>query len=252
MPDPQPCPAGYRGYPCFRPDSLPIILLIGDERFCECYLPDGATYGNCVNSKHCGSITNLSSFPIVSAAVNAIGGKVVGIQGTTGTGAAQLTTDFETLAIETGTVDPNGQPYVFQGADANAAQAIADGIRELTSTLPLDMSAVMVDDDTDGVDTVTAFLDYLEAHHPGTTECVDWQDLEDSNSDGHMDKYLDVPAGTPVCWKIHVKENQTVQPTQDIQIFKAFVELWGDDVTLLDTRTVYFVVPPELSGPVID
>ena len=29
-----------------------VILLIGDEEFRECYLPDGASLGDCVNSKH--------------------------------------------------------------------------------------------------------------------------------------------------------------------------------------------------------
>ena len=57
---------------------------------------------------------------------------------------------------------------------------------------------------------------------------------------------------TALCWKIHVKSNTIVPATGQIQIYRAEVHLWGNAVTLLDTRTVWFVVPPELSGPIID
>jgi len=248
VPEPASCPYGYRGYPCFRPDSLPIILLIGDEEFKECYLPDGASLGDCVASKH--PRMTPRDFPIVSGAVNDLGAKIIGIQGAGGGG--ELRTDFETLCEQTGSVDANGNPYVFDGADANAGQAIADGIRELTSSLPLDMAPEMVDDDTDPVDTLTAFLDHLESFTPGTADCIQWPDLEDADQDGYDEKFIQVTAGLPVCWKIHVKQNTSVPATSDIQIYRAELHLWGNGVTLLDTRTVWFVVPPDVSGPVID
>jgi Bacterial TSP3 repeat len=248
VPEPTTCPYGYRGYPCFRPDSLPIVLLIGDELFRECYLPDGVAQGNCVNAKSTAMAT--PDFPITAAAVNDIGAKIIGIQGAGG--GATLTADMETLCEQTGSVDVNGVPYVFQGADANAGQAIADGIRELTSSLPLDMSAIFTDDDTDAVDTEAAFVDYLETHTPGTPECIDWPDLLDTDSDGRMDEFLAVNAGLPVCWKIHIKENTSVPANGAIQIFRAELHLWGNGVTLLDTRNVWFVVPPDISGPVIN
>ena len=67
-----------------------------------------------------------------------------------------------------------------------------------------------------------------------------------------LDTYIAVPAGMPVCWTIHVKSNLTVEPTKEVQIYKAFIHLWGNGVTLLDTRTIYFVVPPDVSGTVVD
>lgn len=247
--DPPACPAGQRGTPCFRPDSLPIVLLIGDEPFRECYLPDYPGQGDCVSAKST-QAPNPPSFPVVAGAVQAIGGKVVGIVGQTSNN--QVRTDMEALAQDTGSVDGNGNPYVFDGADANAGQAIADGIRELTASLPLDMSPTMEDDPSDAVDTAAAFLDYLDSYTPGTAECVAWPNLRDGDSDGHDEEFLQVPAGTPVCWMIHVKQNTTVAPTQEIQIFRAELHLWGNGVTLLDTRTVWFVVPPDVSGPVVD
>jgi hypothetical protein len=37
-------------------------------------------------------------------------------------------------------------------------------------------------------------------------------------------------------------------PTADPQLFRAEVDVLGDGVTVLDTRTVYFLVPPAYAG----
>jgi hypothetical protein len=243
--EPAACPAGYRGYPCFRPDSLPIILLIGDEPFSQCYLPDGGGAHNCDSST---KVTMTPrQFPIVAGAVNALGAKIIGVKGS-GT-AAELQTDMEELGKQTGSVNAAGVPYVYSGADAAAGTAIAAAVRELTSTLPLDLSVAIEDDPSDAVDAVLAFVDHIETFTPGTLECQSWPNQHDSDLDGKNDEYLGVPPGFPVCWKIVVKQNDTVPATGEVQIFKAVVRLRGNISTLLDTRTVYFVVPPDLSIP---
>lgn len=244
VPEPPACPAGYRGYPCFRPDSLPIILLIGDEDFRQCYLPAGPAQGDCKTaiSKAMAPL----DFHEVSDAVNAMGAKVIGIQGSGGGQA--LTDDFTQLCKETGSLGANKQPLVYQGADANSGPAIAQGVRDLATGLPLDMRALMQDDTTDSVDAITSFVDYLDTYTPGTAECVSWPGQKDNEPDGHNDEYLDVKPGTPVCWMIHVKQNTTVKPTQSVQIFRAQVLLKGNGTIDLDARKVWFVVPPEISG----
>ncbi len=249
--EPDPCPAGHRGYPCFRPGSLPILLLIGNEPFSECYLPDGAGLGNCSMSPHPTMVPR--SFPEVSGAVNKLGAKVIGIQGDgTFNVRAQLAEDFATLCKETGSVNAKGEPFVFDGVDDAAAEAIAKGIRELASKLSLDMSARVVDDSSDPVDAVEAFVDHLEVHPAGTGECVGWKQVKDDDGDGHPETYLAVPAGTSACWKIHVKQNTTIVATEQVQLYTADVELWGNGVTKLDTRKIYFVVPPKFKNPVIN
>jgi len=247
VPEPPGCPVGYWGYPCFRPDSLPIVLLIGDEPFRECYLPDGADLGDCVSSKP--DWMDTPDFPIVANAVNVFGAKVVGIMGNASSSNEEiLQEEMETICNQTDSVDELDNPFVFHGADDGAADAIAEGIKTLTQTIPLDMLALAEDDDADTVDAVEAFVDYLEVYTPGTAECIAWPDLNDSDDDTHDDEFLGVTAGMPVCWKIVVQENQTVGPLDTVQLFKAYVHLWGNDTTLLDTRTVYFVVPPDVSS----
>jgi hypothetical protein len=245
--DPPACPAGYRGTPCFRPDSLPILLLIGDEPFSQCYLPAGPGQGDCVSGPQ--KAMAVRDFHEVSDAINAIGAKVIGIQGNGG--GQTLTDDMTQLCTETKSFGANKQPLVFQGADAAAADVIAGGVRALAAELPIDMRARYEDDAADAVDTKAAFLDYLDTFDPGTPECAVWPSKKDNEPDGHDDEYLAVKPGTPMCWKIHVKKNTTVKPTDAVQVFQASVRLTGNGNIDLDTRKVFFVVPPDVSKPVV-
>jgi hypothetical protein len=248
VPDPPACPAGYRGTPCFRPDSLPILLLIGDESMSQCYLPAGPQQGNCVNGPS--KAMAVRDFHEVSDAVNALGAKIIGVQGNGG--GKTLTADFEQLCKETGSLDANGQPLVLQGAGAAAGDAIAKGVHALATSTPVDMRARFFDDGGDAVDTKAAFLDHVDTFDPGTPECAVWPQQKDGDPDGHPDTYLGVKPGTPVCWKLFAKKNTTVKPTDTVQIFQATAKLDGNGVIDLDTRKVYFVVPPkDLSGPVV-
>ncbi len=53
-----------------------------------------------------------------------------------------------------------------------------------------------------------------------------------------------MPAGTPVCFDIYPKMNVSVPGTGEPQLFKVYIDVYGDNVTVLDTREVYFLVPP--------
>ena len=69
----------------------------------------------------------------------------------------------------------------------------------------------------------------------------------DTNSDTFKDKFLQVRTGTPVCWK----QNVTVPATDAPQLFRATVAVYGDGVTQLDQRDVFFLVPPQnVDGPI--
>jgi hypothetical protein len=70
----------------------------------------------------------------------------------------------------------------------------------------------------------------------------------DSDTDGHLDTFMDVEPGTPVCFDIVARMNDTVMPTDRPQLFRALVDVLGDGITVLDTREVFFLVPPVLGG----
>ena len=46
--------------------------------------------------------------------------------------------------------------------------------------------------------------------------------------------------------------NTTVMATTEPQLFKASIKVVGDGVTVLSTRSVFFLVPPEIPIPEID
>jgi hypothetical protein len=218
------------GYPCFRQGALPVILLATDEP----PLSPGDT-------NKCPAWNT-----VVLPAMNARSAKLMGIGGS-GFAGTSVQTDLNTMATNTGAVDSqNGNaPLVFDGSGANSAAAIENGVRTLANNIPLDMAAVPADDPSDAVNAVTAFIDHLETLQLGTPLCANMLTDIDTNGDTFDDAYVDVRAGTGVCWKLIPRMNTTVMPTEMPQLFRATVSVIGDGVTTLDTRDVFFLVPPE-------
>jgi hypothetical protein len=231
------------GYPCFRDGSLPVILLATDE-------PPLATGQFTVQ---CPSWATT-----VRGVLEAAGGKVVGVYGSRETDddeplqtATRL--DLETIARDTGAINATTlEPLVFPGATLGAATAIENGVRTLFSQVPLDLSARALDDATDGVDAVTAFVSHLETLQSGVGRCTGGLvDRDGPDADAAPDEFVGVRTGTPVCWTLVTRPNTTVPPGDEPQLFKATIEVKGDGVTVLDTRDVYFLVPPRpVDGPV--
>ena len=223
--------AGFQtfGYPCFRQGALPVVLLATDEP----PFGGGDTY----------AAPSWSS--VVKPQFLGTKAKLVGILGDQLSGTTQ--SDLQTMARDTGAIDlMNGNaPLVFNGSGTSAAAAIQTGIIRLANGLPLDLNAVTTDDSSDTVNAITAFIDHLETQQLGTPACSAGLSTQDTNADTFADKFVGVRTGTPVCWKVVSKQNTTVPATDAPQMFKATVAVYGDGVTQLDTRDVYFLVPPK-------
>ncbi len=226
------CPAGYLGYPCFRPGALPIFAIVTDERWNQ--------------------YTGTAQAQVI-AAMNAISAKTIGIFA--GSIPSSAYDDMVNFVTAQGSVDANNDPLVFDGAGSNASQSIVNAIIAL-SQVPMDISSIASDNDdgTDGfgqvdtVDAVAEFIDYLETNMTGGGCSTGWA-VTDGDGDSHDDTFLQVTPGNPVCWDIHVKDNLTVPATEHPQVFTATIDVWGDGVTQVDARTVYFLVPPVIEGP---
>jgi hypothetical protein len=222
------------GYPCFREGSLPVVLIATDEA----PIDDAASTYEC------------PLWPVVATAYNARRAKVIGIKGDNLFGNVQG--DFVTMTTDTGSVDATtGAPFIYDGSGAAAADAIAQGLSDLANNVPLDLTAVPTDDGADQVDAPAAFIDHMQTLQLGSAACAAGLDAIDTDGDGHLDAYQDVRTGTPVCWSVVTKPNHTVQATADPQLFHATVEVFGDGVTELDSRDVYFLVPPAPFDPPI-
>ena len=222
---------------------MPIVILITDIDFHNG--PGGANpYSN-----SCLGITTPTYAQTVTA-LDAINAKVIGVaQG--GGGISHL----RSIATETGAVS-GGSPLVYT-VSGTISTAIVTGIQAVATNIPIRADAQFVDDGADAVNTRTEFLDYLETNTSGasiwdpatsTTRVCTSLGTGDSDGDGHPDYFPSLLPGTSVCWDIHVKRNVTVAATADAQIFRATINVIGDLFTPLDSRDIYFLVPPVIEG----
>jgi hypothetical protein len=227
---------GGFGYACFRNNALPVVLLATDEP------PISAGDTN----------KNPNWDAIVKPAMLSAKARLVGILGDNLSGNTKP--DLEKMATDTGAVDAlnNNAPLVFNGSGSTAASAIQTGILRLANGLPLDLNAVTVDDPSDSVDAIASFVDHIETLQLGNAACANNLTDVDSNGDTFKDKYLGVRTGTPVCWKVVSKPNTTVPATDQPQLFRATIRVFGDGITQLDQRNVFFLVPPKpADGPLL-
>ena len=237
------CPAGAVGLGCVREGALPILVMIGDERYSESH----STSGTPCASGMCSSCASFPTADEIIAAFAAIRGRLL-VLGPTGTSA-----EWAPLVTGTGAVDRAGAPLIFPDAgEATVDAAVVDAINALASSTPLDITARPRDaDDGDGVDA-TVFIERIEPNTTGGVMdprdpmivCVAGLPTADVDGDGFAETFPDVTPGTPVCFDIIPRMNTTVMPTAAPQLFRALVDVVGDGVTVLDTRDVFFVVPP--------
>ncbi len=155
----------------------------------------------------------------------------------------------------------NGQPTVggscplvfrVNSSGAGLSGTVATAIDVLTTFGAFDISGVPQDDPTDAVDTLSAFVSRIEATATAGAPCANGIPVTDVNSDGVDDTFPDVHPGLTVCFEVVPKMNATVLPTDTPQMFKAEIVVYGDQITVLGKRTVYFLVPPEIEDIPID
>jgi hypothetical protein len=121
------------------------------------------------------------------------------------------------------------------------------------STGPVEVTTVLRDDLTDLVDVVDAFVDFVEPSviggYPDPKDpsriCVSGLEVADLHEplDGRPDSFTSVPPDTPVCFDIHVKANTTIPSCEEPQTYPCDIDLVGDGGTILDTRTLNFLIP---------
>ncbi len=236
------CSTGEIGYPCFRQDAIPIVIMFTDA-------PMHNGPGN-VNPYT--SVTPAPpTFGDAVAALDAIHAKVISIINDGGYGDAVPHATAMTTA--TGAVDSTGSPliYVIPHDGTGLGTEVVNAVETLVEQVPIDISAQARDHTADTVDA-TQFIDRVVANTVGgvadprdpTKVCPGSLPVEDTDGDTEPDLFVDILPGTNVCFDIHAARNETVEATADPQVFIAFIDVVADDVTVLDTRAVFFLVPP--------
>lgn len=252
----------------FRSNSLPIVLLVSDS------------------SQHSYSYmdttpTEPSSDEAVEA-MNSMGAKVVGLlldTWPTGWGHRDMTIITEgTGAIVSPEVwgpagtrpgncpvgyccllDPNDTgsatnypaedeqcPLVFRTKRANVdlTSNMIDAVRFLTRDGRFDISATVVDDPGDAVDVLEHFVDRVEA-----VDCGD-ATASDTDGDGRSDTFVQAQPGTDLCFQVFAKNNETLPPSEEAQVYHATLRLLGDGIPYLNHLELAFVVPAQGCEPV--
>ncbi|MEC7523578.1 MAG: hypothetical protein VYE22_27095 [Myxococcota bacterium] len=236
------CPMGTFGYACFRDDAVPVIVLISDIQM----------HNGPMGAEPYSGIPGAVTYDQAVAQANANRVRITGIAQTSGFGGGARA-DLEALARDTGTVDNTGRPLVEDYMSGMISAAVVNNIQILAEQSRLDITAEFVDDPSDGVDTEAAFFDHLAANAMGdrVRGCTR-RSAEDRDGDGVLDTFPSVTTDTRVCFDIFVRQNDTVAATTEPQIFRATVRVIGDGFTELDSRDVFFLVPPEppmVGGP---
>jgi hypothetical protein len=243
---PPTCPRGYRGSACFRPDAVPIVIVMTDvdqhnAPTCSCNYATTVPGGG-------------PSWTNTIAQLATLNARVVGVA--TSTGARpfleRLVTDTTLARGATGTA----ASYVLTASGGSGLSSVIVDLVRRAAAVPLDVSARAVDlvDPGDTVDAVAAFVDHLEPNAtgaPGLTCTAGFATTDRAGIDGDSfpDTFQRVTPGSPVCFDIIPKQNDTVPATLVPQIFRAQIDVIGDGFTPLDDRVVYFLVPPRIPNP---
>jgi hypothetical protein len=163
---------------------------------------------------------------------------------------------MEAIGRGTGSVSAaTSLPFVYSisGTGSGLSTTIVDAIEELASNVPIRVDAIPTDDPSDTIDAVASFVERMETNTSGATVlgrvCSTGLEVADEDGDGFPDHFPRVLPGTSVCFDIVARPNQVVPPLETPQLFRATIDVIGDRFTPLDSREVYFLVPPSIPEP---
>ncbi|MBW2261267.1 MAG: hypothetical protein JRG91_04770 [Deltaproteobacteria bacterium] len=238
------CTTGEVGYPCFRPDAIPIVIMFTDAPM---HNGPGGTY------PYAGIDPLPPTFDQAVEALVDAHAKVISI--VNDNGAPDNIAHATAMTTATGAVDSTGSPliYVIPHDGSSLGTEVVNGVETLAQQVPIDISAQARDHTADSVDA-TQFIDSIVANTVGgvadprdpTKVCPGSLPVDDTDGDTEPDIFTGILPGTNVCFDIFAARNETVEATSDPQVFIAYIDVLADEVTVLDTRAVFFLVPPTI------
>jgi hypothetical protein len=247
LPPQDACASSEVGYPCFRTGSVPIVVLITD-----------APYHNGPGGYAPYSISGHvpPTYDEAVTALNAIHAKVIAV---VAGGWGEAMSHATSITTDTGAVDVGGSPLLYTtGWDGTGlGSEIVDGIETMAHQVPIDVSAAARDDDTDMVDATYFIASIVPNVVGGITDpadpsiiCVGGLPVDDMDGDTVLDTFVGILPGTPVCFDITPRMNDIIEATEEPQVFKAYIDVVGDGITVLDSRDVYFLIPPHIDDTI--
>ena len=244
---PPTCSAGYTGMACFRPSAVPIVVVMTDvdQHNSPTCISSGCTYVG---------VPGAPTWSQMTTALGTINARVVGIA-TSSNANLFLNRVVQDTTIARGAPGVAGD-YVLSAPGGSGLSTAVTGAVRAAAAVPLDVSASAADlvDPGETIDAIAEFLDHLETRTtaaPGLscTTGLATYDRAGIDADSHHETFRDVTPGNPVCFDIIPKMNVTVPATLDPQLYRAEITVLGDGFTPLDSRVIFFLVPPRIPAP---
>ncbi len=220
-----------RGYPCFRPFSLPIIVLVHDTEF-----HNGGDTGT--RWPYTLVTPDPQNLPGAADAMNAIGARYIGIPIRSDSGMA-FPSDDNSVAIMTGSVDASGAPLVFPAFAGAVSDEIIGAIDTLARVTPMDVRAEARDHTPNPGDVdATGFIKAITPlRGVGAGGGMGYTSMDETT-------FYGVTPGTTVIFTVDFYND--IVPTPSVaQIYQARILVIGNRSTLLDERRVFIIVPPD-------
>jgi hypothetical protein len=238
-----------RGYPCFRPDSLPIIVLVSDAPFKpptpSSLMPNTLEGDGC---RVTDEVPAAATYDSAVTALRSIGARVVSLSTDSipSNPGYPSTNHLCNMAADTGAVRADGSPLCFElgtsgrGIDSRVVNAIG----ELVGGTPQDVSTrtenVMGNPDEfdatlfiKAITPVEGYRDGIAGPNPG----VSYTRRDETT-------FYGVIPGTMVDFDVDFW-NDVRPPAATAQVFQARIVVVGNGVARLDERRVFIVVPPD-------
>lgn len=237
------------GYPCFRPGSLPILVLLTDTSSRN---GPGTTDEQNYLPRDFSPMPAPHTFDQTLRAVAGIGARVFGVISGQEVSSPPAATQAQMWATMTGTVDASGTPIFFMiGSDGSGlTDRVAEAIERLAGETPQDISTRTVDggDFPEGLPEVDATqfikaITPLKAYDEAGIEVPEDVIARDDTT------FYGVAPGSTVSFTVRF-DNDFLAPALTSLVFRATIFVVGNGVADLDEREVVIVVPAG-SGPLI-
>ncbi|MCB9620571.1 MAG: hypothetical protein H6724_14120, partial [Sandaracinus sp.] len=223
------CAASGVGCPGYRSDARRILVTITDEENqCSSCSP--------VNTA-AGAASRLLDADITFVGVDA-------------SSSSTPEDDLTAIARMSNSLDGSGSPLLVQGDGISVTRVVTEAIREIAQNVRL-FASVDVEDLAGDDGDALQFVDRIEVNVSGEGNCTAVPSPVDTNGDTFEDAFPSLLPGTPVCWDLVALPNEVVPPIGRPQVYVARVVVRGDG-SILDTRRVFFLVPPAVDRPVFE
>ena len=222
------CPTGGSGGACFRPQALPIVMLITDAPMHNG--PPGVAPSAPYTFRPA-----PHGYEETIAAIAAHEALVVTL-GASDPGRPRPDAHLRQLALDTGSVDSSGAPLFFDigSGGTRIGQEIVNAVQFVAAEVPLDVDAIAEDLPGDGVDANEVLRGVVAA---SATPMSNVERIEDG-------RFVGVIPGTQLTFDVRVDASE-LPPSATRRVFPIRVIFRASGRSQLEVRRIDIVVPGE-------